>query len=178
MKSYLKYIILSLAMIGCVKILFVIADHAADKYNDKLLINTLAEIALKYNRDCPYTTEEGIRTDRVYFEETGKKIRSIVFEKTMLNKKKSDVDLKELRKTLAKDLHNNLKTDKSLDSIRNKGVKFEYYFFDEQHEELEYLRFILDTPIILWPSKEIFGKMLHNEPVTAEEMLEDIYIGK
>ena len=115
----------------------------------KEFVNSLKEYAQDANKDCPYITDEGFRMERVYFTEIGE-WRNIIFEYTLLNTKKSDLDLEEFREKMTKDLHDKLKADYSLNRYKNIHVVFQFIYFDDQHEKLDNIRFILIDPIIPW----------------------------
>jgi len=125
-------------------------NKTIDIKTDKKYTDTLKEFAQEANKDCPRITDEGVRMERAYYLDT-QSWQRIVFEYTLLNTKKSDLDLEELKENLSKDLLDKLKTDISFSGIRNSKVILQFVYFDEQHEELEDIRFLLSDPIIVWP---------------------------
>jgi len=121
----------------------------------KEFVNSLKEYAQEANKDCPYITDEGFRMERVYFTEIGE-WRNIIFEYTLLNTKKSDLDLEEFREKMTKDLYDKLKADYSLNRYKNFHVVFQFLYFDDQHEKVDDIRFRLGDPIIPWTLHGVF----------------------
>jgi hypothetical protein len=115
----------------------------------KEFVNSLKEYAQEANKDCPYITDEGVRMERVYFTEIGE-WRNIIFEYTLLNTKKSDLDLEEFRENMTKNLLDKLRADYTLNRYKNIHVVFQFLYFDDQHEEVDDIRFILSDTIIPW----------------------------
>lgn len=129
--------------------------HIKDGKMSKEFVNSLKEYAQDANKDCPYITDEGFRMERAYLID-GETWKRIVFEYTLLNTKKSDIDLEEFRENMTKDLLDKLKSDYSLNRIKNIHVIFQFIYFDDQHEELEDIRFLLADSIIPWTLHRMF----------------------
>jgi hypothetical protein len=125
-------------------------NKTIDIKTDKKYTETLKEFAREANNDCPRIIDEGVRMERAYYLDTPSWQR-IVFEYTLLHTEKSCLDLEELRENLSKELLDKLKTDNSFYGIRNSKVILQFVYFDNQHEELADIRFLLNDPIILWP---------------------------
>jgi len=121
----------------------------------KEFVNSLKEYAQDANKDCPYITDEGFRMERAYFTD-GETWKRITFEYTLLNTKKSDIDLEEFRENMTKNLLDKLKADYSLNRYKNIHVVFQFLYFDDQHEEVEDIRFILSDSIIPWTLHRMF----------------------
>jgi hypothetical protein len=123
--------------------------HIKDGKMSKEFVNSLKEYAQDANKDCPYITDEGVRMERVYLID-GETWKRIIFEYTLLNIKKSDLDLEEFRENMTKDLLDKLKADYSLNRYKNIHVVFQFIYFDDQHEEVDDIRFILSDSILPW----------------------------